>query len=141
MVANSKIILPYEPGYVGNKDFARSITRGFAAVGETGVAVCPRPGTELAFEDQVQYDRALSLSGKARVNHKVARFRQINMDHPHAHHDALEFPGGQIAFARHRHLTWWLSAPRSSSSHGRPQRGAESLFRHRRGPPRVTFKN
>ena len=64
----------------GCADFARSITRGFAAVGETGVAVCPRPGTELAFEDQVQYDRALSLSGKARVNYKVARFRQINMD-------------------------------------------------------------
>ena len=88
------------PARVGDKlvvtDFARSITRGFAAVGETGVAVCLRPGTELAFEDEVHYDRALSLSGKARVNHKVARFRQINMDHPHAHHDALEFPGGQI---------------------------------------------
>ena len=88
------------PAKVGDKlvvtDFARSITRGFAAVGETGVAVCLRPGTELTFEDEVQYDRALSLSGKARVNHKVARFRQINMDHPHAHHDALEFPGGQI---------------------------------------------
>ena len=88
------------PAKVGDKlvvtDFARSITRGFAAVGETGVAVCLRPGTELAFEDEVQYDRALSLSGKARVNHKVARFRQINMDHPHAHHDALEFSGGQI---------------------------------------------
>jgi hypothetical protein len=86
------------PAKVGDKlvvtDFARSITRGFAAVGETGVAVCLRPGTELAFEDEVQYDRALSLSEKARVNHKVARFRQ--MDHPHAHHDALEFPGGQI---------------------------------------------
>jgi hypothetical protein len=74
------------PAKVGDKlvvtDFARSITRGFAAVGETGVAVCLRPGTELAFEDEVLYDRALSLSGKARVNHKVARFRQINMDHP-----------------------------------------------------------
>ena len=87
------------PAKVGDKlvvtDFARSITRGFAAVGETGVAVCLRPGTELASRE-VQYDRALSLSGKARVNDKVARFRQINMDHPHAHHDALEFPGGQI---------------------------------------------
>jgi hypothetical protein len=26
----------------------------------------------------------------------VARFRQVNMDDPHVHHDALEFPGGQI---------------------------------------------
>jgi hypothetical protein len=27
---------------------------------------------------------------------KVARFRQVNLDQPHAHHDALEFPDGQI---------------------------------------------
>jgi hypothetical protein len=27
---------------------------------------------------------------------RVARFRQINTDQPHAHHDALEFPNGQI---------------------------------------------
>ncbi|MGO8975400.1 MAG: hypothetical protein ACLQNV_17975 [Steroidobacteraceae bacterium] len=77
-------------------DFARSITRGFAAVGEPDVAVCLMPGTELAFESNVQYDRALSLFGKARVEHKVARFRQINMADPNVHHDALEFPGGQI---------------------------------------------
>jgi hypothetical protein len=36
------------------------------------------------------------LFGKARVEHKVARFRQVNMDDPNIHHDALEFPGGQI---------------------------------------------
>ena len=88
------------PAKVGDKlvvtDFAKSITRGFAAVGEPDVAVCLRPGTELAFEDEVRYDRALSLFGKARVDHKVARFRQVNMDHPHPHHDALEFPDGQI---------------------------------------------
>jgi hypothetical protein len=77
-------------------DFARSITRGFSAVGEPDVAVCLLPGTELAFEDCVQYDRAFSLFGKARVEHKVARFRQINMHDPNVHHDALEFPGGQI---------------------------------------------
>jgi hypothetical protein len=77
-------------------DFERSITRGFAAVGEPGAAVCLLPGTELAFEDNVQYDRAFSLFGRARVEHKVARFRQVNMDDPNIHHDALEFPGGQI---------------------------------------------
>jgi hypothetical protein len=26
----------------------------------------------------------------------VARFRQANEDQPHVHHDALEFPDGQI---------------------------------------------
>ena len=54
------------------------------------------PGTELAFANAVQYDRAFSLFGKARIEYKVARFRQINMHDPNVHHDALEFPGGQI---------------------------------------------
>ena len=88
-------------------ELARSSTRGFAAVGELGaklvihdsppgVAVCLLPGTELAFDDDVRYDRAFSLFGKARVNHKVARFRQIDMNDPHVQHDALEFPNGQV---------------------------------------------
>jgi len=88
-------------------ELARSNTRGFAAVGERGaklvihdsppkVAVCLLPGTELAFDDEVRYERAFSLFGKARVNHKVARFRQIDVNDPHVQHDALEFPNGQI---------------------------------------------
>jgi len=88
-------------------ELARSSTRGFAAVGERGaklvihdsppkVAVCLLPGTELAFDDDVRYDRAFSFFGKARVNHKVARFRQIDMDDQHVQHDALEFPNGQV---------------------------------------------
>lgn len=77
-------------------DFAKTITRGFAAVGQPDVAVCLLPGTELAFDDNVQYDRAIWLLGKARVNHNVARFRQVDVDDPNAHHDALEFPDGTI---------------------------------------------
>ncbi len=88
------------PAEVGDQlvatDFAISITRGFSAVGEPDVAVCLLPGTELAFENEVEYNRALSPFGKARVDQRVARFRQINMEHPHTHHDALEFPDGQI---------------------------------------------
>lgn len=99
------------PAKVGDKlfttQFAKSSTRGFAAVGEHGaklvihdgppqVAVCLLPGTELAFDDDVRYDRGFSLFGKARLNHKVARFRQIDMNDPHVHHDALEFPDGQV---------------------------------------------
>src|SRR4051794_60233 len=82
-------------------------TRGFAAVGEFGaklvihegppnVAVCLLPGTELAFNDEVQYDRALRFLGKGRIKHKVARFREIKMNDPHRHYDALEFPNGQV---------------------------------------------
>ena len=86
-------------------NLAKSSTRAFAAVGEYGaklvihdgppeVAVCLLPGTELAFDDEVRYDRA--FFGKARVKHKVARFRQIDLDDPHVQHDALEFPDGQV---------------------------------------------
>ena len=88
------------PAKVGDKlvvtRFVNSITRGFAAVRQLDVAVCLLPGTELAFDEGVQYERAFSLFGKVRVNHKVARFRQVNMTDPHSHHDALEFPDGQI---------------------------------------------
>src|SRR5206468_808168 len=79
------------PAKVGDKlvatDFVKSITGGFAAVGEPDVAVCLLPGTELAFEENVQYQRAFSLFGGARVDHKVARFRQVNMHDSHVHHD------------------------------------------------------
>jgi hypothetical protein len=30
------------------------------------------------------------------INHKTAIFRQVNQDKKHAHHDALEFPDGEI---------------------------------------------
>jgi hypothetical protein len=93
-------LIASRPAQVGDKlvatDFPKSITRGFSAVGDPDTAVCLLPGTELAFENDVQYDRAFSLFGKARVEQRVARFRQVNMDDPHVHHDALEFPGGQI---------------------------------------------
>ena len=37
--------------------FSCSTTRGFAAVGEPNVAVCLFPGTEVAFEREVGYER------------------------------------------------------------------------------------
>jgi hypothetical protein len=93
-------LIASRPAKVADKlvstDFTASITRGFTEIGKPDVAVCLRPGTEIAFDDAVLYDRAFSMFGKARIEHRVARFRQLNMDDPHVHHDALEFPGGQI---------------------------------------------
>jgi hypothetical protein len=116
------------PAKVGDKlvatDFARSITRGFSAVGEPDVAVCLLPGTEIAFDEEVQYDRAFSLFGKARVEHRVARFRQVNMDDPHVHHDALEFPGGQIVMVTRLmpgQRATVLQLPASLREHGQPK--------------------
>jgi hypothetical protein len=81
---------------LASTDFTKSISRGFTAIGEPDVAVCLMPGSELAFDDDVQFDRAFSMSGRVQIAHRVARFRQVNMDDPQAHHDALEFPSGQI---------------------------------------------
>ena len=75
--------------------FNNSITRGFAAIGEPKVAVCLLPGTEVAFEKEVEYERTLTLFPNMKLGEKVAQFRQINMGKPSLHHDALEFPDGE----------------------------------------------
>ena len=72
--------------------FENSMTRGFAAIGEPNVAVCLLPGTEVAFEQEVKYERFLFPKMKPG---KTARFRQINGGKPMVHHDALEFPDGE----------------------------------------------
>ena len=88
------------PARVGDKlvstRFDNSFTRGFAAVGEPGVAVCLLPGTELAFQKPVECKRRFGVLPNLVIEGTVARFRQINMDKPRAHHDALEFPNGQV---------------------------------------------
>ena len=88
------------PSRVGDKlvstRFDNSFTRGFAAVGEPGVAVCLSPGTELVFQRPVECKRRWGVLANLVSEETVARFRQINMDKPRAHHDALEFPNGQI---------------------------------------------
>jgi hypothetical protein len=75
--------------------FGESITRGFAAPGEPHVAVCLRPGTEVAFEREVEIENILGR-GRECIGARVARFRQIDRETPHVHHDALEFPDGRI---------------------------------------------
>ena len=93
---------------VGDKlvtsSFPMTPTRGFCAENEPGVAVCLLPGTELAFEAPVRYN---GLWGpmvnyvKARLGYDMAeamlaRFRQVDLDNPHTHHDAVELADGRI---------------------------------------------
>jgi hypothetical protein len=54
------------------------------------------PGTELAFENEVECDASFRFLPTRKSSHKVARFRQVNLNRPAAHHDALEFPDGKI---------------------------------------------
>jgi hypothetical protein len=78
--------------------FQNSITRGFAAMGEPDVAVCLLPGTEIAFEQNVECEPSFGIGilPNKKIGQKLARFRQINMDNAVTHHDALEFPDGQV---------------------------------------------
>jgi len=60
--------------------------------------VCLFPGTEIAFEKEVKYERFFVLFPSmefGKLGKKVAQFRQINMGKLCVHHDALEFPDGE----------------------------------------------
>ncbi len=76
--------------------FKNTLTRGLAAVDEPNVAVCLRPGTEVAFKATVIYNFGPLGLFCWRTASPLARFRQINTDDPHVHHDALEFSDGRI---------------------------------------------
>ena len=78
--------------------FNNSITRGFAAVGAPNVAVCLLPGTEIAFDGNVECEPSFGIGilPNKKIGQRLARFRQINPDNAVTHHDALEFPDGQV---------------------------------------------
>lgn len=86
------------PAKVGDKlvttKFNNTLTGGFAGVQEPTVAVCVLPGTEIAFEQEVEYRHSLLPNQK--VAERLARFRQVNVERASVHHDALEFPSGKI---------------------------------------------
>jgi hypothetical protein len=85
------------PAEVGEKlvctNFPFTTTRGFSGLDKPEVAVCLRPGTEIAFDREVQYD---GLLFRRKVGDRLARFRQLNTDKVQQHHDALEFANGKI---------------------------------------------
>lgn len=86
------------PAKIGDKlttHFFQSGTRGFCAPEDKSVAVCVLPGTELSFADDVRRERTWPWS-KGTITHRTAIFRKINKEVPSTHHDALEFPDGQI---------------------------------------------
>lgn len=93
------------PANIGDKlitsNFRNTLTRGFSAIGEPETAICLLPGTELGFEQEVErhysWLQTLFFSPKKwQIPHKVARFRQIDVDNQNTHHDAIEFPDGRV---------------------------------------------
>jgi hypothetical protein len=91
--------LASRPAKVGDKLvttwFGQGLTGGFCAVGEPRVAVCVQPGTELAFEREIESLAAFRLFPPRKLGASVARFQRVNERVPTMHHDALELPGGQ----------------------------------------------
>jgi hypothetical protein len=84
------------PAKIGDKLTTRDFgtgTRGFAASENQSVAVCVLPGTELAFAHEV---KRLPVRLWPWHDGAIRIFRQINKNKVATHHDALEFPDGQI---------------------------------------------
>ena len=115
------------PAKVGDRlvstGFPQTSTRGFASIDDRRVAVCLVPGTELSFEAEVKYNSAMMFPRK--VEHRVAKFNKINTG-PSLHHDALEFPDGQVVLltnlcsgqqATVLQLPAGLSKPQVATSH------------------------
>jgi hypothetical protein len=73
--------------------FRASITRGFTSPNDPQVAVCMRPGTEIAFEKDAQ---TKGMVFRKNIGDRLARFRQIDTGKSQVHHDALEFSNGVI---------------------------------------------
>jgi hypothetical protein len=88
------------PAKVGDKLTTRDFgtgTRGFAASEDATMSVCVLPGTELSFAQKVRrLPLVLPWWHDTVVEHTTAIFRQINKGKVAAHHDALEFPDGEI---------------------------------------------
>ncbi len=76
--------------------FPRTVSRGFAdgakGVDKT-VAVCLRPGTEIAFDSPPVFEHPVTYQEVVAPG-KVARFAQVDMHIRHKHHDTLVFADG-----------------------------------------------
>jgi hypothetical protein len=118
--------------------FYGTSTRGFAAKDEPAVAVCLLPGTELAFEQNVRYNRNWLITKNA--GYRVAKFCKIEPKAPEQHRDALLFPDETIVLVnllsegQHARVLQLPATPREKNvdvrtdqDHARPQdRAADS---------------
>ena len=86
------------PAKVGDKLTTRMFnlsTRGFSAPEDERMAVCLLPGTELSFANDVRREIKWPWTERV-IGFKTAIFRQINLHNRATHHDALEFPNGEV---------------------------------------------
>lgn len=70
-----------------------SPTVGFCAVDEPDTAVCLLPGTEIAFDREIELPGAFWM--RRRLGAKLGRFRRVQEGRLYTHHDALELSDGR----------------------------------------------
>jgi len=133
------------PAEVGEKLVSTAFkggTRGFAAVNELTVAVCLLPGTEVAFEGEIKFNQSWSFFHKQKSAGTVARFRQINLDNPNTHHDALELADGRIVHVNALHVgqrATVLQLPTTQQPAGDVPSQAVTVDRETHAPARPTL--
>ena len=104
-------MLKSRPAVVGEtlqtSQFQGTASHGFASPAEADTAVCVLPGTEIAFDKPVEKRKFLwagfgsmyasgAQTSEETIQCLTARFRQIDTENTHTHHDALEFADGTI---------------------------------------------
>ena len=90
------------------------------------MSVCVVPGTELSFTDKVRRVHLWPWSKNVIFN-ETAIFRHLRSDNRYAHHDALEFPDGQIvllSFLKPGQQATVLQLPATAVDAKAPQRAA-----------------
>jgi hypothetical protein len=116
--------LASRPAKVGDKlittRFGHAFTGGFCAVDQPHVAVCVQPGTELAFEREIESQAVFRLFPPRKLGTAVARFRRVNESQHCMHHDALELPDGQtvlLTFLRQGQRATVIQLPTAERRH------------------------
>jgi hypothetical protein len=110
------------PAKIGDKlvttKFNNSLTGGFAGVQEP---------TIVAFEREVECENVFN---RKLIRQTVARFRQIDLEQSDVHHDALEFPDGQVVKltqlceGQHATVLQLPASPRATNEAEQQKRGS-----------------
>jgi hypothetical protein len=122
------------PAKVGERlvstTFPHTTTRGFASANDPSTAVCLLPGTELAFDKNVEF-RGIFFR-RRRTNCNLARLRVANMDQTHLHHDTLELSDGRTLLVtdllpgQHVTVLQLPATPADKPHHEQPVRAEET---------------
>lgn len=80
--------------------FPNSLIRGCCDIEDRTIAICLRPGTEIAFEREAErehpFAKLLPRFGFGKIGAPLAALRLVHLADPHTRHESLEFANGTI---------------------------------------------